>query len=151
MSYFENWFATILGSTASVPVPSRGKCQKYTYQLVGQGVVYGTNFACDNSTYNLAPGNCIVSLPFAAKVCDRLSQCGGFEVTTNTAWHDLFDVNGLPSAELFSVTDTATPNAEWTPYLKVVVQWTLMNRKYAMLIGTFNFLRINKRRWWINY
>jgi hypothetical protein len=66
----------------------------------------------------MASQSCVLSLPDALKQCDQDPNCGGFESTTNQAWHQTFDINGLPTVQLFAKDSQLNANAEWTSFVK---------------------------------
>ncbi|CAF4600542.1 unnamed protein product, partial [Rotaria magnacalcarata] len=88
------------------------------YSLGGQGLIHVTLYNCNSNPKNRAPGFCVLTIPDAVAQCNRDPNCGGYDVTTNIAWHLLFDVNGQPVVQLFKLGSSTLPNTEWEFYSK---------------------------------
>ncbi|CAF4264273.1 unnamed protein product, partial [Rotaria magnacalcarata] len=88
------------------------------YSLGGQGLIHVTLYNCNSNSKNRAPGFCVLTIPDAVAQCNSDPNCGGYDVTTNIAWHRLFDVNGQPVVQLFKLGSSTLPNTEWEFYSK---------------------------------
>ncbi|CAF4975676.1 unnamed protein product, partial [Rotaria magnacalcarata] len=88
------------------------------YSLGGEGLIHVTLYNCNSNPKNRAPGFCVLTIPDAVAQCNRDPNCGGYDVTTNIAWHLLFDVNGQPVVQLFKLGSSTLPNTEWEFYSK---------------------------------
>jgi hypothetical protein len=116
LTFSENSFTTILDT--AVLGSQCANCKQYNYELQGKGLIHDHAYTCNDNPKNIAAGYCILSFNDAVQHCDRDPECGGFDITTNVNYRNLFERNGLPSVQLFRKGSATSANVEWSSYLK---------------------------------
>ncbi|CAF0970895.1 unnamed protein product [Adineta steineri] len=87
--------------------------------VVTKNTIGANRFDCTHIKHSLQKsGVCILPLPEAIAYCNAERDCGGYGVTTDTAYHTSYDLKDrAPAAELFNGTKTVT-NSGWTLFVK---------------------------------
>ncbi|CAF5198803.1 unnamed protein product, partial [Rotaria magnacalcarata] len=88
------------------------------YSLGGEGLIHVASYNCNSNPKNRIAGFCVLTIPDAVAQCNSDANCGGYEATTNAAWHNAYDVNGQTVVQLFALGAATNPNNEWKFYNK---------------------------------